>query len=377
MKKKVNLMARKSKKTFSRKARTGFAAAPTDSFRNFNDYIRVDVDKKDVIAKIKGYLKITLSKSDAALANQAPDWAFSGLPLLASTIAWKEMDNEFPSWWDAEKVLSKHVRELVQRGKRKLAEAENKDESVDIPRKSIQEIVQERTSEFIGGIDVVIDNWDTMIDDKSFSIYDELKKIDAPYNMAKTVYEYYTPQLKEMQELINNKSEDLVEAYSHMSVRDRKQFAKFLEQIVSDADKFMTAKKATRKARKPKVKTADKQVEKVKYLKDSNEFKIASINPSSVIGAMRVYVFNVKYKALTELVCQQRGGFTVKGTTLQGIDVEQSRSTKLRKPELFLPIVLSKTPKQIDKEWGNLTTKTNDGNGRLNSDTIILRAINK
>lgn len=370
-------MARKSKKTFTRKARTGFAAAPTDSFRNFNDYIRVDVDKKDVIAKIKGYLKITLSKSDVAIANQAPDWAFSGLPLLASTIAWKEMDNEFPSWWDAEKVLSKHVKELVQRGKRKLAEAENKDETVDIPRKSIQEIVQERTSEFIGGIDVVIDNWDTMIDDKSFSIYDELKKIDAPYNMAKAVYEYYMPQLKEMQELINNKSEDLVEAYSHMSVRDRKQFAKFLEQIVSDADKFMTAKKATRKARKPKVKTADKQVEKVKYLKDSNEFKIASINPSSVIGAMRVYVFNVKYKALTELVCQQRGGFTVKGTTLQGIDVEQSRSTKLRKPELFLPIVLSKTPKQIDKEWGNLTTKTNDANGRLNSDTIILRAINK
>ena len=372
-------MAKRIKKSFSRKARTGFAAAPTDNFRNFNDYIRVDVDKKDVVSKIKEYMKINLSKEEVAIANEAPDWAFSGLPLLASTIAWKEMNKEFPSWWDAEKVLSKHVQELLARGKARQSEKaiEPDENSVLIVRKSIQEIVQERTSDFIAGIEAVIDSWDTMIDDSSYSVYDELKKIDAPYNTAKAVVEYYNPQVSEMHELLYDKTEDLLEAYSNMSVRSRKSYMKFLEQIVSDAEKFMIAKKATRKTRKPKVKTADKQVENVKFLKDSNEFKIASIDPTNLIGAMRVYLFNVKYKSLTELICERPGGFTVKGTTLHGFDIEQSRSTKLRKPELFLPIVLSKTPKQIDKEWLNLTTKTNNANGRINAETIILRAVNK
>jgi len=365
------------KKTFARKAKTGFSAAPTDSFRNFNDYVRVDLDKKELISKIKSYLKVELPKEDYKIAADAPDWAFVSVPLLASTIAWKESGREFPTWWNVDKVFEKHIGELLQRGKTRQADkAKEPTEGVAV-RKSIQEIVQERTSDFIGEIECNIDSWDSMIDDKSYSVYDELKKIDAPYNTAKAVFDYYTPQVEELRELIEDKTEDLVEAYSHMTVRSRKHFKKFIEQIVSDAEKFMTAKKATRKSRKPKVHTADKQVEKVQFLKDSSEFKIASINPASLIGAMRVFVFNVKYKSLTELVCEQRSGFTVKGTTLQGIDTDQSRSTKLRKAEEFLPLVLKSTPKQINKEWAKLTTKTNGANGRINKDTIILRAINK
>ena len=367
----------KKRKTFTRKARTGFAAAPISNFRDFNDYVRVDVDKKDVVSKIKTYLKATLSKEDAKIALDAPDWAFSGVPLLASTIAWKESGRDFPSYWDAEKVFKKHTDELIQRGAARQAEKEKEPTEGVVVRKSIQEIVKERTSDFIAEIDNVIDSWDTMIDDKSYSVYDELKKIDAPYNTAKAVCDYYKPQIAELRELIVDKTEDLVEAYSYMSKRQPKQYMNFLEQIVSDAEKFMTAKKAVRKTRKPKAKTADKQVEKLQYLKDSNEFKIASIDPANIIGAMRVLVFNVKYKALTELVCERSSGFTVKGTTLQGFDVELSRSTKLRKPEVFLPIALKKTAKQIDKEWSNLTTKTNGANGRLNKDTVILRVMHK
>ena len=92
---------------------------------------------------------------------------------------------------------------------------------------------------------------------------------------------------------------------------------------------------------------------------------------------MRVYLFNVKTRALTELVCQKSCGFEVKGTTLQGVDLETSRVTKLRKPEVFIPMVLKKTSNQINKEWSSLTTKTTIANGRINKDTIILRAMNK
>ena len=43
----------------------------------------------------------------------------------------------------------------------------------------------------------------------------------------------------------------------------------------------------------------------------------------------------------------------------------------------FLPIVLNKTPNQINKEWSTLTTKGSVPNGRLNKDTILLRTLDK
>lgn len=80
---------------------------------------------------------------------------------------------------------------------------------------------------------------------------------------------------------------------------------------------------------------------------------------------------------LTEYVSSSTSGFEVKGTSIKNIDVEQSKSVRLRKPELFLPIVLSKTVKQISNEWGKLTTKSSVPNGRINKDTILLRVMDK
>ena len=365
----------KVKPTFSRRARTGFAAAPQDNFRNFNDYVRTEVDKKDVISKIKSYIRKVVPKADARIAMDAPEWSFAGLPLLASTIVWKEMDKEFPAWWDADKVLNKHVKELLARGRAKQVEKANKPEETGPVKKTIQEIIQERTSEFIGGIDNVVDNWETAGD---YSVYDELKKIDAPYNMAKTAFAYYTPQMNEINELVNDKPEDLLEAYSSWSTSRRKKYLKFLTELCAEIEKYMASKKALRATRKPKVKTADKQVEKLNYAKESKEYKLTSITPTSIIGAMRLYTFNTKYRELTEYVCQKAIGFEVKGTTILGLDADLCRSTRLRKPDEFIPIILSKSSTQINKEWSKLTTKTSKNvNGRINKDVIILRALAK
>jgi hypothetical protein len=50
---------------------------------------------------------------------------------------------------------------------------------------------------------------------------------------------------------------------------------------------------------------------------------------------------------------------------------------RLRKPDDVLPDVLSKTPRQIDTIFKALSTKVAIPNGRLNEDTIILRALDK
>ena len=61
-------------------------------------------------------------------------------------------------------------------------------------------------------------------------------------------------------------------------------------------------------------------------------FKITSILPITIVGAMRLYVFNVKTKELTEYVSSSPKGFEVKGTSLQNVG-EESRKIKLRKPD--------------------------------------------
>ena len=362
----------KIKKVYSRRARTGIAAAPTNNFNHFNDYLRLEVDKKELSQVIKDYIRKNLKKADAQVALKAPEWAFTALPYLSATISWKNLGNPFPSHWKGEEVIKKRIAEILEKGRKK-AEVKEEEPS-DIPKRTIADIVKERTSDFIAGIEEKIDAFPEVT---GLSVYDELKKIDAPNNTAKGVYEFYLPQLKEMQELITKKPEDLVEAYRHMTAREKKAYMKFLEDIVTDAERYMASKKAQRKTRTPKVKTADKQVARLTYLKESKEHKLVSINPTNVVGANRIYLFNVKSRLITELVCRLAQGFEVNGTTIKGIDEDISRNIRLRKPEEFLPLALKKTPNQINKEWGKLTTKSGKANGRINKDTIILRALDR
>lgn len=365
-------MARKAKKVFSRRARTGIAAAPTNNFRHFNDYLRLEVDKKELSQVIKDYIRKHLKKADAQIALKAPEWAFTAVPYLSATIAWKNLGNPFPSNWNGEEVIQKRIAEILEKGKVKAA---LKEEEVDEqPKRTIADIVKERTSDFIGMVEEKIDAFPA---ESSLSVYDELKKIDAPNNTAKAVYNYYKPQLEEMQELVNKKTADLVEAYSHMSTKEKKAYMKFLESIVVDAERYMASKKAQRKSRAPKIKSADAQVKRMNYLKESKEHKLVSINPANIVGAQRLYVFNVKYRTISEIINMSPTGFEVSGSTIKGIDIEASRQVKLRKPEEFLSIVLKKTPTQINKDWSKLTTKSGKPNGRINKDTILLRALDK
>lgn len=180
----------------------------------------------------------------------------------------------------------------------------------------------------------------------------------------------------EYNDALNKTCDQAVEAYKHLSKVDLKNRVKLLNKILDDLKRYQTNSKTVRKTRTKKPVAATKQVAKIKFLKESPEFKLVSINPASVVGAMRLFVFNVKTRTLSEYVSSGPSGLAVKGTTLQGWDETTSRSKKLRKPEDILPIVLSKTARQIGNAWKTLTTKDASPNGRLNEDTILMRTLN-
>ena len=354
-------------------ARTGIGAAPDTNFSHFNEYIRMEVDKKDIASFIKTYIKQTFDKDTQEVYLAAPEWAFTPKHFIASTILWEQKGKVFPDNWNAKNALSTFFKYLEDLGLKSLVEKEENGEVQTIPRKTPADIIKEKTSDFIGGIESTLDEWPNV----THNVYEDLVGGIYPQSTASAVVSFYTPLRNELTELINKRTPDLVEAYSSQPLSVWKKYLAFVQSIIDDADKYVAAKKATRTPRKPRVKSADKQVAKIQICSENKEYKLKSIHPMSIVGAMRLYAFNVKTKKLTEYVSHKATGLEVKGTTLKGWDADLSRQITLRKPHEGLPVALTKTANQINKMWSTLKTQTTVPNGRLNRDTIILRAMSK
>lgn len=362
---------RKKKAPLPRRILTGYAAGPQDDFFKFKDYVRTDVEPRLIIATVKDYIRENYKKESKVLLS-APDWCFRYPYFIAATIEWKKLGKDLPSKWMIDKHINNFVEQLRKEGKKQIQKSEDQP---NIAKKSPQEILREKSSDFISEIEAVIDDFNsgTHIDIDNYSPFLELKKIGAAQQIAKNTIDYYTPLKNELEDLISGKDKDLQEGYNHLSAKKKKDFLKLITHIINDLEKYTQAKKAVRKTRVKKPKTADQQIKGLKYLKDSAEYKIASIDPSQIIGSTCLYTFNIKTRTLTEYVSEHVDGIRVKGTTLQNINIEKSRCTRLRKPEEFLSIVLSKTQTQISKEWAKLTTKTNQPTTRISGDTVLLK----
>lgn len=374
-----NTQKRKKAAPLPRKARTGLAAAPTKSFFAFKDYFRLDLDRKDIASVLKAYIRDNYKGEERKLLLSAPEYLYTSMHGPAASIQWKNLGHEWPENWNGNDSARRYINNVREAALKKLEETTDSDKVVK-PSRSPMDIVKEKTSDFIAEVEEVLDLFYTgvYLDVENYSVYNEMIKADLSAVSAKHVVDYYTPLKTELEELVNKKTPDLVEGYNHMSVKERKTYLKLIETIVTDAERYVLSKKATRRTSKPRVKTADKQITKLNFATESAEFKLTSINPTAIVGAFRLYTFNVKQRILTEYVSHSPKGFEVKGSTLQGIDLEVSRAIRLRKPEEQLNTFMTKTPTAINKFWSTLTTKTIDNvNGRINKDTILLRVLDK
>ena len=364
---------KKKKIPLPRKAKTGIGAAPTNNFAHFAEYFRVDLDQKEISYILKKSIKDNIKDKD--LVKQylsVPDYYFTTMNSLhCAIIVWKEKGFDLPEIYNFDKSTKMFYDGLNKAVKKKVSEFEK----IKMPKKTPADVLKQKKHELISSIEEILDTEEYSIE---YSPYDELQKDGHAQSTAKAIIDYYNPVLEEAKELVHKKTPDLVEGYSHMPVPTRKKYLEFLQHIIDDTTRFVMAKKATRKTSKPRTKSAYAQVSKLQYLKESKEFKVTSIDPLLIVGARVVWAFNTKYKQLTEFVCRARDGFEVKGTSLQMTDPALSRKITLRKPQEFLPIIQSKTQKQISVAYNQLTTKQSPrSDGRINKDTLIMRVFDK
>lgn len=228
-------------------------------------------------------------------------------------------------------------------------------------------------------LDLMIDNWiaQTKLNQPiaPLLIYKLMKHYELPPAACGFVEEYLKKILTEYLAAAKGDDRYLQETYSHLNKKQLNSHIEALTLMLDDLVMFKTSAKAAKPPRKKKITPASKQVEKIQYLKHSEEFKITSINPVRIIGSHRLLAFNVKTRILFDYVTSITSGFIVKGTTIQNYDEVASRCIRLRKPDEFIPIAVGSTEKQLEKAWEQLTTKIAKPNGRINSDIVLLRIL--
>ena len=366
------------KKTPRAKSRVGIAGIPLDKgFSVFKDEFHFNVDRKEVSSTMKSYIKSKMSKGDQRDIFACPEYKFYTFSQYAATAFWSlnKLDSEDLFVYYEEK-LQDFLSSLIVLGKRIRAE-KKVEETVNVVSLSPMERLQRKISDTV--MQDLLDLEDQWMDGEKTTI--DLYKLFQKHGLAGSatlpVRQVIEGWLLDYEDAYHKRDEQAVEGYAHLKKPELNRRIKACQDMLLDLDKIQSATKANRKVRVPKAKSADKQVARVQYKKEDNDFKLVSINPILLIGSRRLYAFNCKSKKLIEYCTQAVNGFEISGSTIKNFDRVNSRQITLRKPDEFIPITQKKSVNQIDVAWKKLTTKTSIPNGRINKDTILLRVMDK
>jgi hypothetical protein len=251
------------------------------------------------------------------------------------------------------------------------AELVDKDKVVK-KRKTVQENIDAKVQSILGEVDHAIDVWDV----EPFDMYKYLVGLNISATVANKIPEQYQEIIDEVKEARDGKSKQLKEAYSHMTKGEKGDFINFITRIQTDSLRYAENHKPIRKAKKAKQLSATDKVKNLKFLDEDVDNKITSIDPSDIIGAQTLCLFNTKTNQLSYYHAMDRGGLNVKGTTIHNFDEETSGIKKLgAKTTHYLDRVLGGGKIVLNNTMNEINSKASKVTGRVNNNMIILKVI--
>ncbi len=242
----------------------------------------------------------------------------------------------------------------------------------DQKQKNVQEKIKDKSDTCIAELEGIFDDFVTSKFNTSNIIpYNIMKSFDI--KVAKDIIIHFKNKRVEFQQILTTNDPQLIEGYNNFTKIQIRKIINFIDLILSDASRIGTEVITNRKPRTKKVTPVDQLLSKVQYCTEYPELNIKSIEPKSIIGSNQVWLYNTKYRKLILLNAQDGTGFSIKGTTIYNID-EQTSIQKIAKPEVVLG-VLKATKVGLRNIMTNIRTTASLVTGRLNTDTIILKAI--
>lgn len=319
---------------------------------------------KDAREYLSEYLKVNSKDQEIKAIKRVPDvW-------IPTTAAWlcriasrgAELDQKLTDYieFKVKFASSKAEKQVTEKKETKVV--------------SIQDRIKEKTDELLAEIESIVDNREN---DPKFSLYEWLKGKEIPASYMPAIINRYRGWLEETLDAYEGSDPDIKEGYRQFTKAQVSFDAYFFNMIIEDAQRYADVTKKTRKPRKPRAVSVEKKIKGLKFQKEDKEFKIASIDPEKIIGAQELWTFNTKYKTLTVLRAQDRGGLQVKGTSIINYNEETSVTKRTgRKAEYFIDRVLKGGKivlrKVMDEEGiGNETNLAY----RINENTILLKSL--
>lgn len=275
----------------------------------------------------------------------------------------------FPSVDQLTKIVDEKIQELLVAGKQ-IKESTP-------PTKTPRQRMEEKLSDLAGDLMNVCDQVMVDIREGNFSAKKESTKINrwlesnkVNHWQADMLADLFAPALAELDDLVNAKESQLKDAYSFLKTTQQKQLYKFMDNLVSSCLKHSANTKPVRKTRKRKI-DPSKIISKVKYLKESSEYGLTSVDPASILDSKKVWVFNCRYKTLSVYYASPGHLLSIKGTTIQNFDGEKSESRTIKNATKEMPKV--RTEKELTSLWSRQTSVVKTANGRLNENCVILK----
>ena len=354
------------------------------AFQSCEYFVRTEIPRKKIINACKLWIKEASgwTKEEIKIVLANPEWSFSAAGI--STFVWYKL-GYMPESVEAF-YMGRRKEEWLQRGKKVLAEKKIKQEQKPKKVISIQDRMKEQVNDLCAEweykLDCLTDGDDIL---NSFDPYKEMLvyQPEIKANHAKIIKDDFAAQYQEALEVVEWKDDQLKESYSFLNAKQRKQYLAFFEKINTACDTIIETKKTTRKARKPRARSKESIIKKLKYQINDSELGIASIHPTEVVNANEVWVYNTKtrklgvYHAISKdprAMNRPGSGLMVKGTTIQDFDPEKSMQKTLRKPKDQISNWTGKAKTKFAKAFDELTTTGIKLNGRINDKTIILKA---
>ena len=249
---------------------------------------------------------------------------------------------------------------------------ETKTTTAEVYRPTIQDRLNEKSSEIIGELEGIFDevHLNNRVDFKPYDFLVANNVVQSQLNKYETLYNRRRAELQAAQA---REDEQVREGYSHYKAADFRRMIGWIDNLLAAVGQYRGVKKATKKARIKKAPSKEKLIAKLKYAKTDTTLKIVSINPADILGASELWVYNTKTRKLGKYVAGAYQTLSVKGTTIINFDEQKSTSKTLRKPEEKLKEFAKAGKVQLRKFLDDIRATETLLTGRINADIVLLK----
>ena len=353
------------------------------AFNSCDYFVHSEISTKDGVSAYRKWVKEASgwAPEEIKVILKNPDWRFSSSAKYAWL--WKKlgyMPERLAKFYDKKKD------ELYKLGLSVVEEQQEKKKE-KAPKISIQERMLLQIKDICGDWDDILDK---SIEEEKF----KLKAFDPEKDLkvygggivkpahAKMIKDQYESITEEAKENLAGTCDQLKEAYSFMDKKMKKDYLAFFEKINAACDAIILTGKANRKQRKPRARSKDSIIKKLKFQLNDGALGIASISPTDVVYANELWVYNTKTRKVGVYHAQSKdprglgrpgAGLMIKGTTIQDFDPDLSLQKTLRKPAEQINNWTGKAKTKFAKAFDEVKTTPTKLTGRINDSTILLQ----